>query len=115
MSPLGSTGAVLPGVRAALQAVRRTEESARAPAAAQQPTQPQPSSTGRLSASGLSVLSPQATIMRAEMLLQIASTAASSPALRQIAAAAYQMEIDARREMARARVEGMSGGHQWFA
>jgi hypothetical protein len=53
--------------------------------------------------------------MRAEMLLQIASTAASSPALRQIAAAAYQMEIDARREIAQARVEGMSAGRQWFA
>lgn len=53
--------------------------------------------------------------MRAEMLLQIASTAASSPALRQIAAAAYQMEIDARREIAQARVEGMNAGRQWFA
>ncbi len=53
------------------------------------------------------------------MLLLIASnmgaSPAATPALRQIAAAAYQMEIDARREMGRLRVEGMSTGRQWFA
>lgn len=115
MSPLSGTEALLPGVRASLQAVRRTEGSSRAPAAAPEPVQTEPRSTARLSTSGLSILSSQATIMRAEMLLQIASTAASSPALRQIAAAAYQMEIDARREIAQARVEGMNAGRQWFA
>ncbi len=47
------------------------------------------------------------------MLLQIASANASSPALRQIAAAAYQMEIDARREMA--RVPDLGSGRGWFA
>jgi len=53
------------------------------------------------------------------MLLLFASNVGASPvatpALRQIAAAAYQMEIDARREIARVRAEGMSAGRQWFA
>jgi hypothetical protein len=51
--------------------------------------------------------------MQAEMLLQIASMNASSPALRQIAAAAYQMEMDARREVA--RVPDLASGREWVA
>jgi len=50
------------------------------------------------------------------MLLQIAMTAASSasssPVLRQIASAAYQMEMDARREMGRLRSDAT---REWFA
>jgi hypothetical protein len=63
----------------------------------------------------LSRVPPQTTIRQAEMLLQITATAGSTPAVRQIAAAAYQMEIDARREIARARIEGVAAGRQWFA
>lgn len=63
----------------------------------------------------LSPLSPEAVIRQAELLLQITAAVASSPALREIAAAAYRMEIDARREMTRARLEGMTAGRQWFA
>ncbi len=51
--------------------------------------------------------------MQAEMLLQIASANASSPALRQVAAAAYQMEIDARREMAERLFSARAAS--WFA
>jgi hypothetical protein len=50
------------------------------------------------------------------MLLQIAlttaSSTASSPVLRQIATAAYQMEVDARREVARLRTDA---AREWFA
>jgi hypothetical protein len=49
------------------------------------------------------------------MLIQLTASAAPSPALRQIVAAAYQMELDARRELARVRMEGMTPGRQWFA
>ncbi len=53
--------------------------------------------------------------MQVQMLLQIAARADPSPALRQIVAAAYQMEIDARRELAHMRLEQMSPQRQWFA
>jgi hypothetical protein len=69
--------------------------------------------------SGFSVIAPQATIRQAEMLLLVASTTGSSPAaapvLRQIAAAAYQMEMDARHEIAQVRAESITTGHQWLA
>ncbi|HVO39240.1 MAG TPA: hypothetical protein VMV03_09465 [Spirochaetia bacterium] len=49
------------------------------------------------------------------MLIQLTASAAPSPALRQIVAAAYQMELDARRELARIRLEGITSAHEWFA
>jgi len=126
MSPLGSVGALLPRADAGLRITqpnarvrdarvpdaRGTEDSRQSAAAVQGTTVPGlPGSQGR----SPPLATSQAIILQAEMLLQIASTGASSPALRQIAAAAYQMEIDARREMTRARVEGMAPARQWFA
>jgi len=108
MSPLGSIAAALPVARVAPQNASSSGGRLRAP------TQ-EPQNVGPLAAPRLSALSPQATIRQAEMLLQIVATNASSPALRQIAAAAYQMEIDARREIAVARTEAATSGREWFA
>ncbi|MGO9409189.1 MAG: hypothetical protein ACLQCB_00410 [Spirochaetia bacterium] len=121
MSPLGMTGALVTGERTA---PRPIPQALRGPAPrspgltgtrAPAPHAAGPSIASRLTAasSSLSAASPQAVIRQAEMLLQIASANASSPALRQIAAAAYQMEIDARREMA--RVPDLGSGRGWFA
>ena len=59
--------------------------------------------------------SPRAIIRQAEMLLQITATAAPSPALRQVVAAAYQMEVEAMRDLVRMRLEGGMSGREWFA
>ena len=59
---------------------------------------------------------PQATIRKAEEVLQIAATNGSSVVFRRrIAAAAYLAEIEAQRELARMRREGPAGIRQWFA
>ncbi|HVP18508.1 MAG TPA: hypothetical protein VMU36_05880 [Spirochaetia bacterium] len=124
MSPLeGITG--VSGVGALRVApLRQTSADEHSAAVAVERTAPTPTGPDPATAASapvarqrpfLSPLSPQAVIRQAELLLQITATAASSPALREIAAAAYQMEIDARREMARARLEGMTAGRQWFA
>jgi hypothetical protein len=121
MSPLGITGAPLTGERTAPQPIPRGSHAPGSRSfgltevASLSPQSPGPSVASRLSAasSSLSSASPQAIIMQAEMLLQIASANASSPALRQIAAAAYQMEMDARREMT--RVPDLALGREWVA
>ncbi len=129
MSPLGRVGALLPRADAALRIAqpnprvtdarvpdaRGVGDSSRSASAAQGTAAPSLAGSQGHSSPRLSMATPQAIIMQAEFLLQIASTGASSPALRQIAAAAYQMEIDARREMTQARVEGMAPARQWFA
>ena len=120
MSPLGSVSAPrmnnlspAPG-RAGMAPAGWSAQQARAPDPPKAPAPPTVPTSGFAAAS-----TPQATIRQAEMLLLIASnigaSPAATPALRQIAAAAYQMEIDARREMGRLRVESMSTGRQWFA
>ena len=114
MSPLGIPGTFSPRWRPALQPALQADAGSRVVGLTRASPDMESQVTLRRMASSLSLAPPQVTIMQAEMLLQIASTAASSPALRQIAAAAYQMEIDARREIA-SGVEGISSGRQWFA
>ncbi len=129
MSPLNGIGAipqvarVSPGPTPRAQPVKTAPEGP-PPAAGRQntivehavdvSTAARPASFVR-PAAAFSPVSAQTTIRQAEMLLQIAAAAASSPALREIAAAAYQMEMDARREIARAELEGLASGRQWFA
>ena len=124
MSPLESTlrlSGSVGSLRSVTSPVARADDELTRVATAPSPVQARPSPSTPASAPPgtgrpfLSAISPQAIIRQAELLLQITAAAASSPALREIAAAAYQMEIDARREMARARLEGMTAGHQWFA
>jgi hypothetical protein len=117
VSPLGSVMAprvnmsprALDRAPAGRPAVPEEEPSAR--------RQPQVQQSSRSSV--LSALSSQAALRQAQLLLLVASnmsaSPAATPALRQIAAAAYQMEIDARREISRLRAEGMSTGRQWLA
>ena len=72
-----------------------------------------PASPSRVSAQTPSEL--RSTLMKAEQLLQIASTASPSPVARQVAAAAYMMEIEAQEEIARARNLADGGNRAWFA
>ena len=124
MSPLGSAAALRIDNSRLLQRAAAARPSA-APEIAPQPvsqTAPVRSPPPAAASAGSSILSSlasQATLRQAQMLLLFASNVgaspAATPALRQIAAAAYQMEIDARREMARVSAEGMGAGRQWFA
>ncbi|HTP58883.1 MAG TPA: hypothetical protein VMM82_08195 [Spirochaetia bacterium] len=116
MSPLESVSALRIDNPRLLEraAAGRPSAPPQAQSADRQPPVAPPSSSTVLTS-----LSSQATLRQAQMLLLFASNVGASPvatpALRQIAAAAYQMEIDARREIARVRAEGMSAGRQWFA
>ena len=122
MSPLGNVGAPRPHDRTVLPSVAdgmgpRFAREANAGASETDPSRRAPSENRSAQPSAiLSLISPEATIRQAEMLLQIALTTASSsasfPALRQIATAAYQLEIDARREMGRLRTDA---AREWFA
>ncbi len=117
MGPLDSTGILLQGARSVLRPAPQPAAGAprpvpHFPVAASWDAPPSGAPRARPS---LSTASPEAIIRQAELLLQITATAASSPAMREIAAHAYQMEIDARRDMARARLEGMTAGRQWLA
>ncbi|MGA2765038.1 MAG: hypothetical protein ABSG17_16940 [Spirochaetia bacterium] len=139
MSLLDSAGVLLHGVGAVTRPVQRVEEAQRpevqsvralapapvpAPGAAPVPAvAPTPAAAPRAESrtpalrtpTALSAQSPEAIIRQAELLIQITAGAGSSPVLRQIAVAAYQMEIDARREVTRARLDGIASGRQWFA
>ena len=110
MSPLARIMSPTQVVRARFQSVSGAAGSVRAPTQPEQ-TQIAPPAPAQYRPAS----SPQATIRQAEMLLQIVATNASSPTLRQIAAAAYQMEIDARREMAANREEVTIPQREWFA
>ncbi len=118
MVPLDSTAILLQGVGGVLRAATQPDPGTPQRALRSAPEVPRearaPVATSR-ARPALSTASPEAIIRQAELLLQITATAASSPAMREIAAAAYQMEIDARRDMARARLEGMTAGRQWLA
>ncbi len=117
MGPLDSTGILLQGTLSVLRpahqrAVGTPPPVPRFPDATPRDAPPAGPSHAR---PFLSTASPEAIIRQAELLLQITATAASSPAMREIAAHAYQMEIEARRDLALARLEGMTAGRQWFA
>jgi len=122
VSPLGSVGVLRPPDRTVLPSVAdgvgpRFARAANAGASEADPSRRAPSENRSAQPGAiLSLISPEATIRQAEMLLQIAlttaSSTASSPVLRQIATAAYQMEVDARREVARLRTDA---AREWFA
>lgn len=128
MSPLDSSAILLQGVRGVLRPALQAAWVRSAPASvtafpgprASRSTAPAPSASPPLASPRAPIAfrglySPQATIRQAEMLIQLTASAAPSPALRQIVAAAYQMELDARRELARIRLEGITSAHEWFA
>ena len=128
MSPLDSSAILLQGVRGVLRPALQVGRGLSAPPSVSSFPGPRPSpstpappsafpppSSPRAAAAFRSLYSPQATIRQAEMLIQLTASAAPSPALRQIVAAAYQMEVDARRELAQIRIQGMTPGREWFA
>ncbi len=112
MDPLDATEILVQGARrflggdraASAGSLRSAASSLAAPAAASRPATMSPASSGL-----------RVTILKAEQLLQIVSTAQPTPISRQIAAAAYLMEAQAQQELARLRRLSSETGREWFA